>query len=101
MITSFESILKPVCSKEGETFDNECQLKCEGAEKKCDGMCPCGGITSEPSIYTEKPACYCKRLSKIAKKVFFRNTKNIFKKDFETSLQQRWRNIWQSMFSGM
>ena len=32
-----------VCGSDGKDYPNECQAKCNGVEKKCEGTCPCGG----------------------------------------------------------
>ena len=54
-------IWRPVCSKDGETFGNQCSLECKGAEKKCDGECPCKYSEPGPKPYSDTtiPSCDC------------------------------------------
>ena len=34
-------IYKPVCGKDGKTYNNQWELDCKEGEKKCEGECPC------------------------------------------------------------
>ncbi|XP_052241135.1 uncharacterized protein LOC127851405 [Dreissena polymorpha] len=48
---------KPVCSIDGNQYDNDCLRECTGEPRQCENPCPCNATPSEPSqvVYADDP----------------------------------------------